>query len=332
VDKATVLVVDDTPENIQLVAATLSDLYRVRVANSGVKALALIERGPPPDLILLDVMMPEMDGHEVCRRLQADPATRGIPILFLTAMTQVEDETLGFELGAVDYIHKPISPPVLLARTRTQLGLLEARRQLAREKALVDHLLDSLLPAAAVAELKARGTVEPRQFDDVAVLFCDLAGFTRYCSDHTPQTVVETLEKLFRLFEECARQHGLEKIKTIGDAFLATANLLEPRSDPAGDAVRCGLAILEGASALGWAMRSGVHVGPVMAGVVGQERYQFDIWGDTVNVAARLAAAGSEGRVTLTEDTARRLSIPASTRGQVELKGKGLTALAEVGA
>lgn len=326
----TVLVVDDTPENIQVVANTLSGLCRVRVANSGQRALGLVEKGPPPDLILLDIMMPEMDGYEVCRRLKADPATRDIPVIFLTARTETEDETRGFETGAIDYIHKPISPPVLLARTRTQLGLVEARQHLAREKALVDRLLDSLLPEAAVTELKARGTVEPRRFENVAVLFCDLASFTSYCSGRSPAEVVGMLEQLFAMFEACARQHGLEKIKTIGDAFMATAGLLEPCAEPLRAGVACALAISQGAGELGWQMRAGLYQGPVMAGVVGKERYQFDIWGDTVNVAARLAAAGTAGKVTLLKTQGESLGLALHDRGEVHLKGKGPTHLVEV--
>ncbi len=329
-EQKTVLVVDDTPENIQVVANTLADLCKVRVANSGPRALALIEKGPLPDLILLDIMMPEMDGYEVCRRLKADPLTRAIPVIFLTAMTQAENETRGFDEGAVDYIHKPISPSVLLARTRTQLSLREAHENLAREKALVENLLASLLPGAAVAELKTRGTVEPRRFEEVAVLFCDLVDFTSYCSERSPAEVVSALEQLFGLFEACAREHGLEKIKTIGDAFLATAGLLEPCPDPLRSGLECARAINRAAAGLGWQMRAGLYQGPVMAGVVGRERYQYDIWGDTVNLAARLAAAGTAGRVTMVRAQGERLGVALHDLGEVALKGKGANHLVEV--
>ena len=103
--------------------------------------------------------MPEMDGYEVCTRLKADPITRDIPVIFLTAMTEAKDETRGFDVGAVDYIHKPFSPAVVMARVQTHLNLRETREQLAREKRLVDRLLDNILPAAAVTELKATGRV-----------------------------------------------------------------------------------------------------------------------------------------------------------------------------
>ncbi|MGW8392966.1 response regulator [Pseudoduganella sp. HUAS MS19] len=123
--KKTVLLVDDSPDNLVLMNDLLKDLYKVKVANSGEKALRIATTGQPPDVVLLDVMMPEMDGYEVCRRLKANAATRNIPIIFLTAKSEVEDEKLGLDLGAVDYITKPISPPITLARVRNHLMLKE---------------------------------------------------------------------------------------------------------------------------------------------------------------------------------------------------------------
>ncbi|WP_016957546.1 response regulator [Catenovulum agarivorans] len=121
--KATILVVDDTPDNLTLMAGLLKSLYRVKVANSGERALKIAQADPAPDLILLDIMMPGMDGYEVCQQLKADIKTRDIPVIFLTAKTETIDETTGLELGAADYITKPISPPIVLARIKTHLSV-----------------------------------------------------------------------------------------------------------------------------------------------------------------------------------------------------------------
>ncbi|MGH9627470.1 MAG: adenylate/guanylate cyclase domain-containing protein, partial [Bryobacteraceae bacterium] len=331
--KRMILLVDDTPANIQMAHNILKDTYTIRIATSGGKALGLAKALPQPDLILLDVMMPEMDGYEVCSRLKADPGTCDIPIIFITGKTDAEDETRGFELGAIDYIHKPFSPLVVQARVRTHLTLREAREQLTEEKHKVDCLLDNILPPRAVSEIKLTGEVIPRRFENVAVLFSDLVGFTNYCDQHAPEEVVSELGDLFVVFERCARRHGLEKIKTIGDAFLATAGLLAPVDDPLGAAVSCALAISEEAtrSGRGWQVRSGVHIGPLMAGVVGHERYQFDVWGDTVNVASRLTGAASPGAVALTEQMSACLQgFAVSQRGAVELKGKGSVRMVQV--
>lgn len=132
-DKNVLLVVDDDPENIQIVNAILGDQYKIRVAMDGVKALELAKVEPRPSLILLDVIMPYIDGYEVCSQLKRDPKTRDIPIIFLTGKTEVADETRGFEVGAVDYIHKPFSPPIVKARVHTHLMLREAHETVARQ-------------------------------------------------------------------------------------------------------------------------------------------------------------------------------------------------------
>src|SRR5262249_540430 len=128
-----ILVVDDTPLNISVITGALKDNYRTKVATSGARALAIAAADEKPDLILLDVMMPELDGYEVCSRLKADPATREIPIIFLTSQTSADDETHGFEVGAVDYVHKPFSPAVVRARVLSHILLREARAQLAEQ-------------------------------------------------------------------------------------------------------------------------------------------------------------------------------------------------------
>lgn len=122
-EKATILAVDDTPDNLLLISGLLKDEYHVRVANGGERAIKIAQSDNPPDLILLDIMMPDIDGYEVCRLLKENEKTSHIPIIFLTAKTEVEDETHGFEIGAVDYITKPISPPIVLARVKTHLAL-----------------------------------------------------------------------------------------------------------------------------------------------------------------------------------------------------------------
>ena len=129
--KQCVLVVDDSPENIDLLSEILRDDYRVRVATSGEKALKIVYSDEPPDLILLDIMMPGISGLEICRRLKANPDRRRIPIIFVTAMSSTEDERRGLEIGAVDYITKPISPPIVMARVRTHLALYDQSRELA---------------------------------------------------------------------------------------------------------------------------------------------------------------------------------------------------------
>ncbi len=138
----TILVVDDTPINIGVISGALKDIYKTKVATNGEKALAIASGDEKPDLILLDVMMPGMDGYEVCRRLKADPNTQNIPVIFLTGQTGTDDETRGFEVGAVDYIHKPFSEAVVKARVRTHLMLREAHQQIAHQLVEINNELE----------------------------------------------------------------------------------------------------------------------------------------------------------------------------------------------
>ena len=156
-EKETVLVVDDTPDNLSLMSGLLKDRYRIKVANNGEKALRIARSETPPDLILLDIMMPGLSGYEVCEQFKGDPATREIPIIFLTAMTATEDEKKGLELGAVDYITKPISPPIVLARVATHLKI----------KAAADFLQDKNL---FLEQEVARRTREVVAIQDVTIL------------------------------------------------------------------------------------------------------------------------------------------------------------------
>lgn len=137
-----ILIVDDTPTNIGVISGALKGCYKTKVATNGQKALVLASADDKPDLILLDVMMPEMDGYEVCSRLKADPATCEIPVIFLTGQTSEADETRGFEVGAVDYVHKPFSPAVVKARVRSHILLREARAQLAGQLAALNNELE----------------------------------------------------------------------------------------------------------------------------------------------------------------------------------------------
>lgn len=152
-DRKLVLIVDDTPTNVAVVSGVLKDSFRTKVATNGEKALAIATGAEKPDLILLDVMMPGMDGFEVCRRLKANPDTREIPIIFLTAKTDAVDEVKGFEVGAVDYIHKPFSAPIVLSRVKTQLALQAALAQ-AREASSDQSFMSSEALAKVLASLR----------------------------------------------------------------------------------------------------------------------------------------------------------------------------------
>ena len=219
----------------------------------------------------------------------------------------------------------------MLARVKTQLALQAALAQAREARNQADELLHALLPKKAADEIRSIGTVIPRRYENVAVLFCDVTNFTSYCDKHEPEDVVSRLDALFVIFERVTARHGLEKIKTIGDGFMAAGGLLQEIHDPIGSAVRCGLEMASTLidARLGWEVRVGVHAGPVVAGVVGQERYQFDIWGDTVNVASRMSDKATPGRVAVTKDVWEQVStlFEFEPLGDMDVKGKGTIAV-----
>ncbi len=201
--KRTVLVVDDTPDNLFLMKSLLQATYKVKVASSGAQALNIAASDAPPDLILLDVMMPDMDGYEVCRRLKNDRLTMHVPVIFLTAKSAVEDEERGLELGAVDYITKPISPPVVLARVKTHLAL----------KAMDDFLRDQ----NHFLELEvAKRTEEVTAIQDVTILALASLAETR---DVDTGNHLRRTQFYVKALAEKLRDHPRFA------AFLSTANI-----------------------------------------------------------------------------------------------------------
>lgn len=317
-----ILVIDDAPENIQAISAILrAEGYQVLVATDGERGLGVLGK-VIPDLLLLDVLMPGLDGYEVCQRIKANPAWASIPIIFLTGKTSTEDVVHGFEVGAVDYVAKPFAAHELIARVRTHLEIARLNRENSR-------LLLNVLPAQIAEQLKKNtGTVAER-FDDVSVLFTDMVGFTPLSTRLSPSDLVALLNRVFSAFDEVCDRHGIEKIKTIGDAYMAVGGLPEPRSGHLEVLAAAALEMLEVVKDLrgteGLAIRAGIHVGSVVAGVIGIRKFSYDVWGDTVNTASRLEHHGEAGRIHVSQAVADRLGdlFRFEPRGPIELKGRG---------
>ncbi|KAA6186222.1 two-component system response regulator [Thiohalocapsa marina] len=229
----TILIVDDTPQNLTVLGELLQPLYRVRVANSGERALRVVANQPQPDLILLDVMMPGMDGHEVLRRLRADPATQNIPVIFITAMEGSENEEYGLKLGAVDYITKPINPAIVLARVKAQLELKDARDRLANEnewleaevaRRMQDNLLIQDLSIRALANLAEARDNETGQHILRTQTYVEILG--RHLAEHPRFKQALAGQRLERIVK-AAPLHDVGKVG-IPDAILLKPGRLTP--------------------------------------------------------------------------------------------------------
>jgi len=318
-----ILVVEDARANIEMLVALLRQKgYQLNVATNGRAALEALQR-VRPDLILLDVLMPEMDGFETCRRIKQTPAWRDIPVIFLTAKSETNDIVRGFELGAVDYLAKPFNAHELLARVHTHLTLDRLNRENQR-------LLLNVLPGPIADRLRRVPGIIADRFEDVSVLFADIVGFTPLSTRLSAVQLVELLNRVFSAFDELAAQHGLEKIKTIGDAYMVAGGLPEPHPDHLAAMARMALAMLANvrqrtAELGGLDLRLGMHVGTVVAGVIGMRKFSYDIWGDTVNTASRLELHGTPGRVHVSDAVHARLKdrFTFVPRGTVDLKGRG---------
>ena len=313
--KPLLLLVDDAPENLATLAAVLESSYHLKIATSGARALRICEAEPQPELILLDVMMPDMDGLEVCRQLKANPRTAEIPLIFVTAMSDPHDEAYGLELGAVDYVTKPISPAVVRQRVRVHLELRRTQKELER---LGRHYQSYL--STEVASSIQRGEV-PQGIAShkrpMTVLFADIVGFTEQTERLAPDAMTQLLNDYFRVMSEVVARYQGTLDKFIGDACMVFFGDPLTRG-PAADALACvqmardmraNLAHLQphwqhvsGGAQL--EVRMGIASGVCTVGNFGSpQQLTYTVLGSTVNLAARLESAARPGAILLSSET-----------------------------
>lgn len=330
VDPGKILVADDNADNRELITRLLVRWgnHAVTAVPDGATALATLA-AEPFDVVLLDVIMPGLNGFEVLQNIREQPPTRHIPVVLMSALGEEEAVIAGIASGADDYVRRPFNPALLIARVHACLDRKRSHdRELAYQRQ-IEALFRALFPPEVADEVREHGTIPPRRHDPVGVLFLDVVGFTKFCEEHKdrPEVVVEHLQDLVARLEHAAHRHGVQKIKTIGDAFLGTAGLPRPDPDPVRTLVRCAADMIRSVAdhPAGWQVRVGVHVGPVMAGVIGATQFQFDAWGDTVNLAARLQSLARPGGVVLSEAAwAAVAGEPAlATPREVDVHGVG---------
>ncbi|MBD1865822.1 response regulator [Cyanobacteria bacterium FACHB-471] len=469
-----ILVVDDTPENLHLLSSTLSQQgYDIRGAISGSIALTGI-RNIMPDLILLDIMMPGINGYEVCEQIKADTLLQDIPIIFISAVDDALDKVKAFEVGAVDYITKPFQIEEVLARVELQLNTRSLQKRLEEQnvrlqqeigdrqdaedkyRSIVENAIDGIFqtspdgrylsanPALAkiygyespdelvaqisnigrqlyvlptrraefIAYMQQYGIVsdfesqvyckdgsviwisedaravkdanntllyyegsvkdvtERRQaeeelrqarrateqlllnilpqkiaerlkrgqaqviadnFAEVTILFADIVNFTPYSAQVPPVQLVRLLNQIFSTFDQLVEQYRLEKVKTVGDAYIAVGGLPQVKPDHAEAIADLALAMQQAIAQFhrdtgdSFCLRIGINTGPVVAGVIGTKKFSYDLWGDTVNVASRMESEGVADKIQVTEVTynALREKYILKPRGSIRIKGRG---------
>jgi adenylate cyclase len=333
-----ILVVDDNASNRDLLSRRLShDGHYVARADSGRRALEMLEV-EEFDLILLDLLMPDLNGFQVLELLKADERLHNIPVIMISGLQETDSVIRCIEAGAEDYLVKPFNPVLLRARIS---ACLERKRWRERERRYVERielerqryesLLRNILPGQIVTRLNNGEVVIADRVEEATILFADLVGFTAAAARVTPAVLVNNLNRIFSAFDDLCRRLQIEKIKTIGDAYMAAAGLPLPRPDHAeviADFALAMLVALERVNATAevpFQMRIGIHTGPVVAGVIGSHRFLYDIWGDTVNLASRLESHGLPARIHVSPQTSQLLAsrYELEPRGLINLRGIG---------
>ena len=345
---ATILVVDDTPANLSLMVEILKPDYRTRIAINGEKALELVFGGDPPDLILLDIMMPGLNGYDVCRRIKERPQTQDIPIIFVSAMGEVEDETRGLDLGGVDYVTKPISPAIVKARIRTHLAVSRQARELVELNQTLERRV-----AQGVQELERMGRLK-RFFSpsvvemllsgasddplrshrrEVAAVFVDLRGFTAFTETSDPEDVMLALNQYHSAMGELVMAYSGTLEHFAGDGMMIYFNDPVEIENPAAVAVEMAIGMQRRFALLArdWKKRGyplsmgiGVAQGFATIGAIGYEgRRDYGVIGNVTNMAARLCGEATGGQILISQRVQGFVADKVHTEwiGDMTLKG-----------
>jgi adenylate cyclase len=328
-----VLIVDDEEPNRTLLRDPLEARgFTVTEAENGPQALDAIAR-LVPDAILLDVMMPGMDGFQLCRRFKSAPRTAHVPVLMITALSERKERLMGIEAGANDFLNKPVDIQDCILRVGNAVIAKSLVDQLQAERERSERLLLNTLPAS-IAERMKRGELNiAEQHSEVTVLLADLVDFTALAAHVNPDEVVSLLNEIFSQFDMLTETHGLEKIKTIGDAYMVAGGLPESKAGHTRAVAQLALemqeAIREFNRQYGTSIqvRIGICTGPVIAGVIGRKKFAYDIWGDTVNLACRLESSAEPGIIQVCGITFEKLkgAFRFGNSEMCDIKGRGLT-------
>lgn len=335
-----ILIVDDIEDNRDLILLLLEDFgyTNLLTAEDGEAAISILKDNPDTDLVLLDIFMPRMNGYEVLEAVKGSPDLQDIPIIMISAHDKLESVIRCIENGALDYITKPVEETFLLARVQSTLErkyLQDQQKalylQLDQEKKKSETLLYQVLPESVANRLKQGEARIADAMENVTVLFSDLVGFTSLASSIDPDRLVNLLNEIFGTFDSLAEKYKLEKIKTIGDAYMLVGGIPPETENHAFRCMEFALEALEYLenfnieSLVKLHLRIGLHTGPAVAGVIGHTRFTYDLWGDTVNTASRMEEMCEPDMIQISQTTYQYIQDQYSfdPRGEVSVKGKG---------
>lgn len=335
-----ILVVDDNKNNTTLLKKRLQKIgNNVAIANDGIEALSRVKE-TKHDLILLDIIMPNMNGYEVLEFLKKDKRYYEIPIIMLSSMDDLTSIYRCIELGADDYVTKPFDKMILEARISACIEKKQLRdkeklllEEIRKEKEKSDNLLLNILPKEIADRLKSGEDLIADKHDEVSVLFADIVEFTPQSKNLNPKELVSILNTIFSQFDDLSTKYKIEKIKTIGDNYFAVSGLQTSGRDSAvklinmaQDMIAIIKSINDSLSIMNVSLRIGIHTGPIVAGVIGKNKFAYDLWGATVNMASRMESSGKKNKIQVSEDTYNitKGDFDFLKRTRVNIKGIGL--------
>jgi len=343
--KAKLLIVDDQAVNVLLLERILKGAgYRCISSTTNPEEVCELHKKNQFDLILLDLQMPRMDGFQVMNCLNEIETSSYLPVLVITA--QPSEKLSALKAGAKDFISKPFDLAEVLLRVHNMLEVrllsLQTKRlyeEVLAQQKVTERLLDNVLPHSIVERLKGRPEVIADNFieviadsfQDVTVIFADIVGFTKFSQGVSAEKLVEVLNDIFTRFDSIADLRGLEKIKTMGDCYMAVCGLSVSDINHAEQTAHMALDILENIKQFNeqhnfdLEIRIGINTGPAVAGIIGKRKFFYDLWGDAVNTASRMESQGLSGRIQITDMTRKRLgqTFVLEQRGSILVKGKG---------
>ena len=336
----TILIVDDESANLDIIDKILQQSnHKTFTAESGEEALKILKKESAKiDLILLDLIMPEVNGMDLLKTLKDDNNTYHIPVIMLSALDEIDTIVECISMGADDFLIKPVNRILLHARLNNALEKkyfhdkeIKYQKQIKIEQEKSDKLLLNILPESIAERLKNGESLIADDFEDSTVLFADLAGFTKLSSTISATDVVMQLNSIFSLFDGLLIKYSLEKIKTIGDCYMLAGGLPKPDKNHAYSVARMALEMLDIIKEINTKsnqtlkVRIGINSGPVAAGVIGKEKFIYDLWGDTVNVASRMETFGSNSKIHVSANTYLQLKdyYNFTKRDKINIPGKG---------
>ena len=336
-----ILVVDDNKNNTTLLQKRLQKIgNNVEIANDGLEALKVVEE-MELDLILLDIIMPNMNGYEVLEFLKKDKRFYEIPVIMLSSMDDLTSIYRCIELGADDYVTKPFDKTILEARISACIEKKQLRdkekellEEIRKEKEKSDRLLLNILPKNIATRLKGGESVIADKHNEVSILFADIVEFTPQSKNLNPTELVSMLNTIFSKFDDLSIEYGIEKIKTIGDNYFAVSGLNKNSKDAAKnlinmafEMIRSILKINNESNLMELGIRIGIHSGPVVAGVIGKNKFAYDLWGSSVNMASRMESTGTKNQIQISGNTYNLVKdlYNFKKREKVDIKGIGLT-------